>query len=103
MPGKLQAAEFPHAEPGAPISHGSQGKGKVTMLALAVLTAQILGFAAAANSRQLPHLASLHRAKDGISSKPGTSQNVHLADNSLPCSEPKVTEDVVPKWRHKAV
>lgn len=36
VPGKLQAAEFPQAEPGAPISHGSQGKGEVTMPALAV-------------------------------------------------------------------
>lgn len=79
MPGKLQAAELPHAEPGAPISHGSQGKGEVTMLALAFLTALILSLAAAANSHQLPHLASLHRAKEGIPSKPGTSQNVHLA------------------------
>lgn len=103
MPGKLQAAEFPHAEPGAPISHGSQGKGEVTMLALAFLTAPILGCAAAANSHQLPHLPSLHRAKEGISSRPETSQNVHLADNSLPCSEPNVRGDFVPKLEHEAV
>lgn len=83
-----------------PTDHKGRGKSRCWH---SLLTAQILGFAAAANSCQLPHLASLHRAKDGISSKPGTSQNVHLADNSLPCSEPKVTEDVVPKWRHKAV
>lgn len=103
MPGKLQAAEFPHAEPGAPISHRSQGKGEVTMLALAFLTAPIFGRAAAANSHQLPHLPSPHRAKQGNSSKPGTSQNVHLADNSLPCSEPNVRDDFVPKLEHKAV
>lgn len=101
MPGKLQAAEFPHVEPGAPISHGSQGKGEVTMPALALLTAPILSLAAAASSHQLPHLVSLHRAKEGTSSKPGTSQNVHLADNSLPCSEPNVRGDFAPRLEHR--
>lgn len=85
----------------ASISHGSQGKGEVTMPAFAFLTAPILSPAAAASSHQLPRLASLHRAKEGTSSRPGTSQNVHLADNPLPCSEPNVGGDFVPKLEHR--
>lgn len=68
MPGKLQAVESPHVEPGSPpVSHRSQGKREVTMPALTVLTAMSLCFAAAANYHQLPHLASLRRVKEDIS------------------------------------